>query len=303
MYYPFIRGRQYDLLAIRQLNLATVLPIIEPVVDTGAPLASYRRFVQMNLPFILIANPQVGTSTQRGVRASIINGELATYNNYELGYIVNGSTTLADLTAFCTLYANKSISIIHYDVPPNARQIATYINGCRAITRNVFFNVRLNATYEGYYRGKIKVTLHDGFIRAANNAAYAANPVQHFHDLHVTYGPNGYDGFSDFCTIGETYIAGGFTPLAVTIHMTNVQRAAVNAHHFVSNNIVGRVNTAGKYGEAVAKLNTFIGATPRFIHTTGSGIFQAHHTNGTFPGLPSIKKLSIMHHIELMSRY
>ena len=37
--------------------------------------------------------------------------------------------------------------------------------------------------------------------------------------------------------------------------------------------------------------------------TTGLSGFLEHYDNQTYPGLGSVKKLSLMHHLELVGRY
>lgn len=309
MYLPFIRGRQYDLIALRELaqNPAIyqdefVLPIIEPVDVTGRPLASYRKLAVDNTPFILIANPQHGGVTEREVRATLINGILAHHEDYYIGYLINERTTVASITRFMENNDGYLISLIHYAMPADVVDVARYVNTLTNISHNIFLNNKLTTGYIRSIRsrGAKKITLKDGFNKAVNNAAYAAIPREHFHDLHLTYAADGYDGFGDFCTIGDRFDVGGFTPLAVAIHLTHSEPNAIITRHFVSDDMADRTNTAGKFGQAVEKLDAFIDITPTFIHTQASDIFRNYSAVGTFPGLPSIKKLSIMHHIEMM---
>lgn len=309
MYIPYVRGRQYDLIAIRELaqiphiyQNESVLPIIEPVSVTGTPLASYRLLAANRTPFILISNPQHGGVSERDVRTVLIEDILDAHGDYYIGYIINERTTLANLRRFMETYEEFQFSFIHYNMPPDPAAIAGYINGLDDVAHNVFLNDNLTKAYVRSIRSRDskKITLKDGFNKAANNAAYAGIPQEHFHDLHLTFRGDGYDGFGDFCTIGEHFDTGGFTPLAVAIHLTHREPAAVVTRHFVSDDMEDRSDTSGKYGQAVRKLDAFIGVTPTFPRTRASDVFQMHHATGTYPGLPSVKKLSIMHHVEMM---
>ncbi|MDP2842742.1 MAG: hypothetical protein Q8O06_03755 [Acetobacterium sp.] len=59
----------------------------------------------------------------------------------------------------------------------------------------------------------------------------------------------------------------------------------------------------GEYdNEAVSKLNNWYQANP-FPPTLGLTTLLSHYNNQTYPGLGSVKKLSVMHHLELMGRY
>ena len=55
--------------------------------------------------------------------------------------------------------------------------------------------------------------------------------------------------------------------------------------------------------EAVTKLAVWYYHGQERQLTSGLQIFLNHYKNHTYPGLPTLKKLSIMHHLELIGRY
>ena len=59
--------------------------------------------------------------------------------------------------------------------------------------------------------------------------------------------------------------------------------------------------TARKFAEAVEKLVKW-NKTMK-LDTIGIREFEAAYKNKTYPGLGVVKKYSIMHHLELMSKY
>ena len=66
MYFPYLRGRQYELLALRELannNLLGdyVIPIIEPVKLSPTLVNTMADFIKTNHPLSVIRNPAVGT--------------------------------------------------------------------------------------------------------------------------------------------------------------------------------------------------------------------------------------------------
>ena len=66
MYFPYLRGRQYELIALRELidndRLSKyVTPIIEPVKVSPTLLSTIKAFNEKNRDLILIRNPHVGT--------------------------------------------------------------------------------------------------------------------------------------------------------------------------------------------------------------------------------------------------
>ena len=72
-------------------------------------------------------------------------------------------------------------------------------------------------------------------------------------------------------------------------------------HHFVSDSNDDIQNPAKKFYEAVSKLAIWC-ETNNIDLTIGLKTFIEHYNNQTYPGLGSVKKLSLMHHIELLSK-
>ena len=72
--------------------------------------------------------------------------------------------------------------------------------------------------------------------------------------------------------------------------------------HFVSESNNDIQNPAGKFYEAVKKLNQWV--KENNINPTSSlQVFLDHYKNETYPGLGSVKKLSLMHHLELIGQF
>lgn len=73
-------------------------------------------------------------------------------------------------------------------------------------------------------------------------------------------------------------------------------------HHFVSDSVEDIQDTPGKFFEAVNKLAKWV-AINDIERTIGLETLLTHYKEGTYPGLGIVKKLSIMHHLELISTY
>ena len=61
-YFPFLRGKQNELLALRDLagkisSHGRVIPIIEPVKSNRTTEISIEEFVEKSMPFLFICNP------------------------------------------------------------------------------------------------------------------------------------------------------------------------------------------------------------------------------------------------------
>src|SRR5690348_5838553 len=78
MYFPYLRGKQFELLALRELaprlgREQQVTPIIEPVRapgDSGIDRC-LTSLLQVNLDFVLIANPTVGELRSTGIASDV----------------------------------------------------------------------------------------------------------------------------------------------------------------------------------------------------------------------------------------
>lgn len=124
-------------------------------------------------------------------------------------------------------------------------------------------------------------------------------PDEFFTDDHLYFEDDGYKGFGDFLTIGDDYSESGWLPYAIAIHLTYIKdNNEIWIRHFVSDSNSDTTDVAGKFGEALEKLIEFI--DDEHIYTKAAEEFRDLHKKGHYPGLGSIKKLSIMHHIELV---
>lgn len=308
MYFPYLRGRQNELFALRELAFnkkifanEAVLPIIEPVTLSGVK-TSYKRFVSLQIPFILIANPLVGKLSELDVKNNLINGILKAYDGYYIGYLIHQQTTLKAITKFMQENDINSICFIHYSEPGDSGVVG-YINQCSNIEHNIFLSSLTKRYVNSIKNTDSKVLLEDGFNKAPTNKEYLQNPNEHFCNEHFEYNSKGYTGFGDFCTIGEQFDdKKKFTPVAVAIHWTYLadKNNTIKINHFVSDTNDKSLDTGSQFIEAYKKLSTFFDTDSLFKPTLGSNAIRRYGDKGKYPSLGPVKKMSIMSHIELM---
>jgi len=150
--------------------------------------------------------------------------------------------------------------------------------------------------------GKNKVMLGDKFIKQERNVDYEKNDDEFFSDDHLFYQDEGYKGFSDFSTVGESFSESGYAPFAVAIHIVYFDAENnLRIKHFVSDSNQDIKDPAKKFYQALSKLAKWQKTVN--MKTYAINKFIEHFNNQTYPGLGTVKKLSIMHHIELMSKY
>lgn len=308
MYYPYFRGRQSELLALRDTasKLAVkkrIIPIIEPVMANTGGLTAFLETAKSQHSHVVITNPAVGELVgQSTAIEALIAPYLAIVSNEIIpGFLVGPTTTAAHINAFMRKHGRRA-TVIVFDRPVQA-SIQGAIPGVLAAHVKplaVFVEGKVSPSLMHALGALKNVLVRDGFIAQARNADYP--PLDFFSDLHSTYVTSGYHGFGDFSVVGNGYNPSGGPAHAVAIHLTELNaNREIDANHFVSNRTTGNVDTAGKFMEALDKLVNHVRARrPSFAYSQARAEFEAHHVSQHFPGLPTVKRLSIRHHLELI---
>jgi len=98
MYFPYIRGKQFDLIALKEMvdvmaeNSDKVSPIIEPVKNSSTFKITLSELAQKNVNFNVVVNPSVGDMIYSQVQITqIIHEELQGYSNYQIGVVIDDS--------------------------------------------------------------------------------------------------------------------------------------------------------------------------------------------------------------------
>ena len=109
-------------------------------------------------------------------------------------------------------------------------------------------------------------------------------------------------GFADYSVVGEEYNETGFAPYAVAIHIVYFDTdESLRVKHFVSDSNDDISDPAGKFQEALSKLVEW--NKKKQLDTVAMKEFEDLYRREAYPGLGTVKKLSIMHHLELIGRY
>lgn len=301
MYFPYFRGRQYELLALKELaqnKLISnkVVPVVEPVKQIPGLKNTLLAFKSASLSLGIIQNPNVGSLVgqwrtvmhlmddflgQSQIIPSVLLNEDAETVLTELeNRSISRDKVLTILQKYddISFYQGLFSSSPQYTLSPFERNIR------RAVRKNM-------------------VLFEDHFNKKNRNAAYPEDEA--FSNDHLDYDLDGYVGFGDYSMIGEEYNESGFAPYAVAIHIVYFDNDnSLRIKHFISDSNDDISDVAGKFYEAVTKLYAWYTEEHQERQLTrGLKVLLDHYTNKTYPGLPTLKKLSIMHHLELMSRY
>ncbi|PKK36993.1 hypothetical protein BWI96_08925 [Siphonobacter sp. SORGH_AS_0500] len=309
MYLPFLRSKQFELLALRDLihlplESQKISPIIEPVKkDIKGIETAIGSLYKNKINLQLIVNPENGDIKKDNKIIFDLIDKLKSngIGNITPTYIISKDTDFINFKKSIKTYGheNTGYSIIRLNPTSNSEELKNIVN-----STNIIYNIiQVNHIFSlrrGYPSDKLAF-LNDPFIKQKKNGDYKDFEDEFFSNDYLHYKSEGFYGFSDYLTIGAEFIEGGMLPYAVVIHLTYVDKNTkdIRIKHFLSDSNYDTSDTGGKFYEALEKLIHFVN-TEHIYNTIAIQQFKEYYTKGTFPGLGVIKKLSIMHHIELI---
>lgn len=311
MYYSYLRGKQYELLAIRasmpKMVEKAMSAIVEPVRESTRDLFScLKDAYQHKARIILITNPKCGElkNNERELEL-IINKSLEINPNVELAFIVDDKTSANQLSFFFNAHPQQNKSIIHYGRYADVNELLRLQSIFNLFLDNIFIDGKCSANYIGTFDETRKVLIKDGFTRAATNAAYSTNLVEFFSDLHKNFKALGYRGFGDFSIVGDHFSEGGGQAITAAIHITykELDGPDLLIHHFLSDPRAQAEDVAIIVDEALEKLKGFVEVKRPDIlkwSTSCKEFIRIYNDPNGKTNLAYIKKLTIKHHFELM---
>ena len=307
MYFPYLRGRQYELLALRELignnKLSDkIIPVIEPVKITSTLLSTIKAFTDNNKKLVIIRNPKVGTfitDSEKPKNEDISKALFQAINDTNIysGVIVddNIQDTVKHLSGKGVRYSKMVALCLKGDSIDSWKSV--FINNSP-----IYNIIPYSPSFRHIRKGR--VMLDDKFVKLPRNSDYLNCADEFFSDDHIFYKDDGYKGFSDYSIVGKEYSDSGFAPYAVAIHIVypaSISDETLRIHHFVSDSNFGIEDPANKFYEALTKL--VIWNKTKELNTLAMKEFERMYDSETYPGLGVIKKLSIMHHLEWMGNY
>ena len=306
MYFPYLRGRQYELIALRELVTkgllsSKIIPIVEPVKLSPTLSITMEKFISNKKYLGVICNPAVGSFiSDIKNEGNDIKKQKFILSLNDLHIIKSHIMKKNSLEKLNTWEQKKDIKKEDWIIINNNRD---FINS---------YNEIFNGTTPKFVlvpdelRRKVKINkvlFEDKFKKRERNSDYLKNDDEFFSEDHLSYIDEGFLGFADYSTIGKDFLESGFAPYAVAIHIVYFDKDnALRVHHFVSDSNDDIQNPEKKFYEAVKKLFNWCNKNNIEL-TAGLQEFVEHYKNQTYPGLGSVKKLSLMHHLELIGRY
>lgn len=303
MYFPYLRGRQFELIALRELVEKGVLssritPIIEPVKLSSTLVKTIEAYGENSKQLAIITNPKVGS----------FSSDAKEEKNQKLKESLSAS--LKENNNILYMYLLRASSKPEKFIAKHADSMGTICNDKDAIpvyeTNFSETDVKFNLIPdESGFRRKVRknrVLLADKFNKQERNNDYIEIDDEPFSEDHLYYSEDGYVGFADYSVVGEEYNETGFAPYAVAIHIVYFDTdESLRVKHFVSDSNDDISDPAGKFQEALSKLVEW--NAEKKLDTVAMKEFEDLYRREAYPGLGTVKKLSIMHHLELIGKY
>lgn len=309
MYHPYFRGKQFELITIREtaslLAKSGFVPIIEPVKESlGGLEKTLKAVCEAGGKAIVIINPYHGDHRENGISISqLLQNEFSKNKSIAAGILLRNDMSTDEAIKYYDEHSKHNPTIVHAGFMTPKAFIGHFANG-RKLSRNIFIEDHAKTLYRKHFNGSTRVLIRDGFKRQ-RNADYVE--LDEFSDLHITYDELGMTGFGDFLIVGNNYTESGGPAYAVAIHLTFIDDENDNImyiYHFVSDTKDTPTDPAGKFSQALKKLiKKLDSGKSKLQETSAIKEFRRLNTKGHFPGLGYVKKLSMKHHIETLASF
>lgn len=307
MYYPYLRGKQYELKALRELSEEDprnnyLCPIIEPVKSNYNNLNTAIKVLKENeWHFVLVVNPSVG-DFKGNTNSILANVEGLDGPSWKPGLLyMNNCEQLSRIIQNESL---EDVYVIFKDGIDFDRdsQLEEFLTSDRINSVVVYNATNRSSKHKLERLGKHIIRLDEKFNEKRRNVDYEVMVDEQFTEEPFYYNEDGFAGFSDYTVLPRNLSEGGSLPYAIAIHLTYKPEAEfVYIHHFVSETNFDQSNIQGKFAEAAKKAVDFFNKHTDYYRGSGFAELEIYYNEGRYPGLGVIKKISIKHHLQLIS--
>lgn len=276
-YYPYFRGKQYDLYALRELVQqgligASTVPIIEPVKDSRALLQTLTVFQEHQQPFYLIENPQAGDFRTEAGMVKLANLSVPKAHILTGGEETSLPELLIGFEASAIQQYEPEWFESHTTIVPYEFRILNHIKGPKIINQ-------------------------DAFTRVPRPAYYESQPDELFTTDHVATAKRGFQGFSDFSIDSRIYYEQSFPSAIMALHFVYPQKDELRIHHFLS---AEEGTQKEKFFGIMAEVQQWCETIK--LETSGLSLLVEYLHSQKFPGMGVLRKAQVMHHLEVVNQ-
>lgn len=304
MYWPYLRSKQNEVLAFRELagNLSSlIVPIFKPVT-LHAFESRLESILDDGLRVSVVVNSREGapapslSDTLKVVDNLLARNPGSVFPAFEL----EEGATSQDVRWFDNRFSGVQTVLLHRGHGLREVDITSQVSsGINPV--QVFLDGHAPAYLMSGFQGCNRVIVRDGFSRQRVNGDYPAQ--SDFDDLAYNYRALGFDGFGDCASVGDFYAKGGQNPSHVAFHLTEEKSGGdIVCNHFVSSSAPGD-STEDMYWDAMGQLVGYTGNPPSQVFSTvGVYDYINNYTHGGFKNLGFPKRCSVKHHLQMIDR-
>lgn len=308
MYYPYLRGRQFELIALREYAQVkgdnnSIIPIIEPVRTSFNSIKIALPILTKNeVKFALIMNPTLGDFKAESAHSAFnlifdnLKDELRDTSTWIPIFCV--SNNYKEIINLITKYNIENVMLMCSEMVDSTNP--DFISLTQLDTVKTIIS-KENRSLKRAFKNLDFIRLDDNFNAQKRNIDYLAMAEEKFTEEHLFYEDDGFKGFSDFTPLSSDFTEGGITPYSVAIHLTyKKSNGEVWIRHFASQkNSDNNSDIQGKFAEAAEKAVKFIKEVN--LKTKAAQELVDYFETKKYPGLGMIKKITIKNHLELMN--
>ncbi|ALZ34350.1 TPA: sce7725 family protein [Pseudomonas aeruginosa] len=293
MYYPILRGKQFELIALRELATHIqpdlIRPVIEPVRGNLSPLIkTLEALNEYGIKPLVVINPTIGDFSKG---ASGLMELARNPKNFTPCIKVKSAAELSLLTE---LNLNLSDSAIFIEAGMDKALLDELRDAsCVLVNKDRVHPGALSQL-------KNVVLFGDFFDKKIRNADYQDKSF--YSSLHTEWRSYANAiGFGDYTILSEEYSEAGGPAYVVTIHLSYIDTDEFDAmyvRHFSSFNDDSPTNPGGKFKSALDKVSKYFDENPGVFTVTQGLVDLLSLRESPFPGLGQVKKYSMKHHIE-----
>jgi hypothetical protein len=255
-YFPVLRSKRSEILALRELTNeiagSLIVPVIEPVAVEPTLLISLPQFVDAGMEFCLIVNPRLPRTsppTQETIFNMVISNELDDFEGFRPAFYVDGQTRVSEIQAFTEQYAELQRAYFLIS-EPRVQVTAAIVDDQPSYV--LIREPGISSNTRNSFDLQCRVLIEDRFV-LRNNAEYPSS--EFFSDRHTGSMAEDFPHFGDYSIQGDRFQVGGGQPYAVAIHyMSTSETGHLELCHYISDQHETRGNVPEKFLEALEKL-------------------------------------------------
>lgn len=252
------------------------------------------------MPFIFITNPQHGdfVAKEDHLYSTLVSdGALEEYDDYIPALSICRETSYREVERFNANYGD-SLRAVVYASEPTSQRVRDWCSSDTSIYHHIILNGVVPASFTRAIPDARKVIIYDHFKKQIRNADYP--PTELFTDMNTSTSSVSV-GWGDFSIVGDNYSESGGPAYAVTVHHVHKseENDALYINHYISDRQETAADTSGKIMEAVVKLvDDLESLAPNT--TDACETYRRMVESGNPHSLGYLKRLAIMHHLEIM---